>query len=95
MARDNRVRVAILGDYRPDDVHHRATNDALDLAGQRLGIHVDYEWVLTDSLPGRAAEALDGFDGVWVSPGSPYRSFEGALEGIQSARENGTPLVGT
>lgn len=49
------------------------------------------------SRRGRAiAEArLAVFDGVWIAPGSPYRSMEGALGAIRYARERGVPLVGT
>jgi len=38
---------------------------------------------------------LAGYDGLFISPGSPYVSMEGALEAIRYARERGVPLVGT
>jgi CTP synthase (UTP-ammonia lyase) len=88
------VRIGVIGDFRPY-VYHQATNDALEWTAKRLGIDLDYEWVPTDALPGRAAGLLAPFDGIWASPGSPYASFDGALEGIRFARESGRPFVAT
>lgn len=89
-----RVRIGVIGDFRPYEYHH-ATNDALTLTSERLGLDLEYAWVPTDALVGRAAELLGPFDGIWASPGSPYRSMEGALEGIRYAREGGWPFVAT
>src|ERR1700722_6920836 len=47
-------------------------------------------WLPTDQ-PGDYAK----FDGFLCSPGSPHKSFEGALSGIRYARENKLPLIGT
>lgn len=88
------VRVAVIGDFRPYR-YHQATNDALKWTAGRLDLPLTYEWVPTDDLPGRATALLEPFDGIWASPGSPYRSMEGALEGIRFARESGRPFVGT
>jgi len=40
-------------------------------------------------------DRLARLDGVWLAPGSPYRSLDGALLAIRHARERGVPLVGT
>ena len=40
-------------------------------------------------------EVITDFDGIWVAPGSPYRSEIGAIEVIRLARERGIPLFGT
>ena len=53
-------------------------------------------WVATDDLERKGAdELLAGADAVWCAPGSPYRSLDGALEGIRFAREQGVPFLGT
>ena len=62
-------------------------------AGLDLG--VDSEWVPTPDLEGAAGRILENYHGIFVTPGSPYRSMEGALEAIQFARTCGLPLVGT
>ena len=42
-----------------------------------------------------AAARLAGYDALWCSPGSPYRSTAGAQAGIRHARERGVPFLGT
>jgi len=90
-----RVRIGIIGDYDAEHADHRATNAALEEAGRGLGARVHYEWVATDSVAPDDAVRLAGFDGLWVAPGGPYRSLDGALWGIRFARERGIPFVGT
>ena len=36
-----------------------------------------------------------GMPGIWVAPGSPYRSLEKTVSAIRYARENGLPRFGT
>src|SRR6202035_2217342 len=38
---------------------------------------------------------LSGFDAIWLVPGSPYESAEGALAAIRTAREQRIPFLGT
>ena len=38
---------------------------------------------------------LKQFDALWCAPGSPYKSMDGALRGIQFARERGWPFIAT
>lgn len=89
------VRIGVLGDYNPNYGSHPETNAAIEAAARRIGIPVSYEWVPTMTLDRNGTSVLDSFDGIWVSPGAPYRSPEGALAGIRHARESGVPLVGT
>jgi CTP synthase (UTP-ammonia lyase) len=90
------VRIGILGDFNTEFRSHHATNDALRHAARKLGITVESEWVPT---PGMAeadgAKRLEAFDGLWASPGSPYKSFDGMLRGIQFARTRDWPFLGT
>ncbi len=81
-------RIAVVGDYGEQRETHRATNAELEAAG------VDFTWVPTVGV-GDPARSLSDFDGLWISPGSPYDSMEGALAAIRFARERGLPLVGT
>ncbi len=85
----------MIGDFdgRPG---HVATNHAIRHATERLSAAVTIEWLPTpDLLAGDAGEKLAGFDGPWASPGSPYRSMEGMLEGIRFAREHNLAFTGT
>ena len=59
-------------------------------------MEVKSEWIPTPSLVRPEAEkTLESFDGFWASPGSPYKSFEGMLKGIEFARRRGWPFLGT
>ena len=90
------VRIGILGDFNPDFRSHHATNDALQHAAKKLEITVESQWLPTASLvePG-AKKKLESYDGLWASPGSPYKSMEGMLAGIEFARRRDWPFLGT
>src|ERR1700680_2127025 len=90
------VRIGILGDFNPEFRSHHATNDSLQHAARKLQMKVESEWLPTPSLATATAEkTLEGFDGLWAAPGSPYKSFDGMLKGIEFARRRDWPFLGT
>lgn len=90
------LRIGILGDFNPEFRSHHAVNDSLQHAAAKLGMKIQAEWLPTPSLVTASAnEKLASFDGLWASPGSPYQSMEGMLRGIQFAREQNWPFLGT
>jgi CTP synthase (UTP-ammonia lyase) len=90
------IRVGILGDFDPQSYAHRATNAAIEHAAARLGIRAEAEWLATPSLESELGEAaMARCDGLLASPGSPYKSFDGMLRGIEFARTRDWPFVGT
>jgi CTP synthase (UTP-ammonia lyase) len=90
------IKVGIIGDYNPDLSFHKATNEALTHAASTLSLALDFKWLPTQSLEDKSQqESLEEFDALWCSPGSPYKSMEGALQGIRFARERGRPFIGT
>jgi len=84
------LRIGILGDFSQANPTHLATNHGLEHAAAALGFKAEAQWLATDEAHDYAA-----FDALFCSPGSPYRSLEGALNGIRFARENKVPLIGT
>jgi CTP synthase (UTP-ammonia lyase) len=90
------IRIGILGDFNPKFPSHHATNDSLQHAARKLGMTVESVWLPTPSLlePNVAAN-LESFDGLWASPGSPYKSFDGMLQGIEFARVHDWPFLAT
>ncbi len=80
--------IAVVGDYAESNRTHRATSAELAATG------VEFVWVPTTAI-GDPSRSLADFDGLLISPGSPYASMEGALAAIRHARERGVPLVGT
>ncbi len=90
------LAIGIIGDYDPEKLSHPATDEALKHAADSLGLKVNVTWLPTPSLVARAALwDLDRFDGLWASPGGPYRSDEGALLAIKQARLFDKPFIGT
>ena len=86
--------LALIGDYSPDVIAHRAIPQALELAGAAEGQAVSWTWVPTASI-GDAARDLAGFSAIWVVPASPYASMAGALEAIRWARTTRRPILGS
>jgi CTP synthase (UTP-ammonia lyase) len=84
--------VALVGDRSPHVRSHLRVPVLLDALRRQEGLAIDAFWVRTDDATGTA---LDRFDGVWILPGSPYRSEAGALHAARVAREGGIPLLGT
>src|ERR1700686_2170803 len=57
---------------------------------------LDSQWIPTPSvLAPDAKKLLESFDGIWAAPGSPYKSFDGMLKGIEFARRHDWPFLGT
>ena len=90
------VRIGILGDFNPEYRSHHATTDCLQHTAKKLKAKVESEWIPTQSLlAADAVNILESFDGLWAAPGSPYKSFEGMLKGIEFARRRDWPFVAT
>jgi len=87
------LRIALVGDYNADVTAHQAIPLAIDDAAAVLDIPVEYHWLATQDI--QSAEILEGYDGIWVVPASPYKNTEGALTAIRYARENSVPFLGT
>jgi CTP synthase (UTP-ammonia lyase) len=92
----NAVRIGILGDFNPEFRSHPATGESIQHAARKLDIKVESEWIPTPSLiTPDADKILESFDGLWASPGSPYKNFDGMLKGIEFARRRDWPFLGT
>jgi CTP synthase (UTP-ammonia lyase) len=78
--------IAVVGDYQPNNETHTSVATAVQAASR----DTEVEWVATTD-----ANDLSWAGGVWIAPGGPYRSFEGALDAIRWARTNNVPLFGT
>ena len=91
-----KINVGVIGDYDPDMPNHVATDEALGHAANALSLSVASSWIPTESLAkGSVDNTLQHFHSLLCAPGSPYRSMDGALNGIQFAREMGWPFLGT
>lgn len=92
----NEAYIGIIGDYNDNKSSHIATNDAIYHTAEYFGAICKIDWIPTQSLLIPEGQSrLEQFDGIWASPGSPYKSMEGAITGIRTARETSIPFTGT
>jgi CTP synthase (UTP-ammonia lyase) len=90
------VRIGVLGDFDPASPTLPKLNHSLQHAAARLKLTVEFEWVATPSLiDENYKNRLETFDGIWAAPGSPYKSFQGMLNGIEWVRRCDWPFLGT
>jgi CTP synthase (UTP-ammonia lyase) len=90
------VQIGIFGDHNPDSPTLPALEKSIQHAAAALKISAEAQWLPTDSLLGPDLEKkLEALDGLWAAPGSPYRSLDGMLRGIEFARRRDWPFVGT
>jgi CTP synthase (UTP-ammonia lyase) len=87
------VTVGLIGDRSDAVIAHRAIPRALAMAASDAGVTVEHEWLPSENI--RSVEGLARFDGLWCTPGSPYRNMEGVLLAIRHARERRRPFLGT
>ncbi|MCS3472965.1 CTP synthase (UTP-ammonia lyase) [Pseudomonas sp. JUb42] len=87
------VRVALVGEQNSGVAAHRAIPLALEGAAKLGGIKLSAQWLDTESIGD--ARVLEGFDGIWCVPASPYRNMGGALTAIRYAREQQVAFLGT
>lgn len=90
------VHIGIFGEYDPASPTLPALEKSLQHAADHLTIPCQATWLSTDSLlVPELDRKLETFDGLWAAPGSPYKSFDGMLRGIEFARRRNWPFVGT
>ena len=90
------MQIGILGDYDPASPTLPAVEQSIKHASEQLKMAAEVRWLPTDSLLTPQLETqLAACDGIWAGPGSPYKSFDGMLRGIEFARRRDWPFVGT
>ena len=89
------IRIALVGDFKQAVVAHQAIPKALQIAADHLGAIIQYDWIATERLASDAVHILEGYDGIWCVPASPYNSFDGALNAIRYVRERDVAFLGT
>jgi CTP synthase (UTP-ammonia lyase) len=88
------IRVAVIGECRIERDTHAAVAEAVHHAVASLGATAEVTWVPTREVEAGAKEVLGSYDGVWIAPGAPYESFQGAINAIEFARTTDVPLLG-
>jgi CTP synthase (UTP-ammonia lyase) len=86
------ARIALVGDRSANVRAHARIPGLIDALLRRDSIALDPYWIAT---PDAVEADLAGFDAIWIVPGSPYESADGAIRAARVAREEGIPLLGT
>ena len=90
------ITIGIIGDFDKNKPSHIATNNAIEHAATYLALDVKIDWLPTPSFRKKTIiNTISQYNGLFASPGSPYRNMEGAIKGIRLAREMNIPFIGT
>ena len=87
-----RKSIALLGEYVPTFSPHASTDAAFEHSRNLLGVEIAANWVSTGEIN---PALFERYAGIWIAPGSPYKSMEKTLWAIRHARENKIPCFGT
>jgi CTP synthase (UTP-ammonia lyase) len=88
------ARIALVGDRSPHVQAHVRLPALLEALRRHDQTDLDAYWISTDEIT-PDSPSLAGFDGIWLMPGSPYRSEAGAVTAVRAAREGAIPFLGT
>jgi CTP synthase (UTP-ammonia lyase) len=86
------ARIALVGDRSANVRAHARIPVLIDALLHRESIALDPYWIAT---PEAEECDLGGFDAIWLTPGSPYASADGAIAAARTAREQAIPFLGT
>ncbi len=87
-----RKSIALLGEYIRTFPPHASTNAAIEHSRKILGADISADWISTADVE---PNLFEQYSGIWIVPGSPYKSMENTLWAIRYARENNIPCFGT
>ncbi len=92
-----RVQIGIFGEYDPDSPTLPSVEKSIKHVAAELKIAVESAMAPHRLAAGSRTSTtkLEAFDGLWAAPGSPYKSFDGMLRGIEFARRRDWPFLGT
>lgn len=89
------VEIGLIGKYVELKDSYKSISEALIHAGAENRSKVEVRWIHSEGLtPANAKAALEGLHGVLVAPGFGARGFEGKIEAVRIAREEGIPFLG-
>ncbi|AJQ94787.1 CTP synthase C-terminal region-related (seleno)protein [Gynuella sunshinyii] len=84
--------IALVGDFSENIIAHQAINQTFELLAN-TDTPAKATWISTETIT--SAHDLNNYNGIWLVPGSPYQSLNGALTAIQHARTKGIPYFGS
>ncbi len=88
------VTVAMVGKYVEHHDAYKSLTEAIAHGGLRQRIQVNIKRLESDELAKNDLAELEGVDAILVPGGFGERGFEGKVNAIRYARENGIPYLG-
>jgi CTP synthase len=88
------VTVAMVGKYVEHHDAYKSLTEAIAHGGLRQRIKVNIRRLESDDLAGNDLSRLEDVDAILVPGGFGERGFEGKVNAIRYARENGVPYLG-
>ena len=88
------ARLAIVGDYDPTMYTHLAIDEALRHVRELREHALEWKWIGTTDIAADIDAHLGLCDAIWLAPGSPYASLDGALAAVRHARVGAIPFLG-
>ena len=93
--RHNAVRIALVGKYVKLHDAYLSVAEALRHAGYGLDVHIDIQWIDSETITaGNVEEILGQADGIIVPGGFGDRGIEGMILAAEYARVNNVPYFG-
>ncbi len=92
---NGQVRIAMVGKYVDFRDSYISLSEALRHAGFKTRVDIQIEYVESEEIQMRGAEALlESMDAILIPGGFGDRGIEGMIDSIQFARENNVPYLG-
>ena len=88
------VTVAVVGKYVDHQDAYKSLAEALKHGGLRQRTRVRLRWLESEQVEREGAAALAGVDAILVPGGFGDRGFEGKVQAVRHAREQGIPYFG-
>jgi CTP synthase len=88
------VTVAMVGKYVEHHDAYKSLTEAIAHGGLRQRIKVNIRRIESEELADNKLDSLEGVDAILVPGGFGERGFEGKVNAIRHARENGIPYLG-
>ena len=88
------VTVAVVGKYVDHQDAYKSLAEALKNGGLRQRTRVTLRWLESEQVDREGPDALAGVDAILVPGGFGDRGFEGKVQAVRHAREQGIPYFG-
>lgn len=87
-------KIAILGDFNTNYATHHALNRATQDVQGMFPVNVQFHWIGTNVFNAAQVFEQEGYSGLWIAPGSPYRDDEKVISAITYTRTHNIPTLG-